>query len=192
MSFRSIADESICDPDHSGDATLVALRLENNYIDPKKVSPSAFSCVRSSSSVVLKPQKTKWPEFNINKRTLAVQTITNKDIFSPPLASFDAVCFWKNNGKKAHMSDIQVEHGKKESVKAVTVDVISILGTNCSVISLDWILTSCIKVRLSSCIGYCTVLNLLCSFVARGWQSTLGVQNPSVCFGKMLNSPKWK
>lgn len=35
------------------------------------------------------------------------------------------------------MSDIQVEHGKKESVEAVTVDVISILGTNCSVISLD-------------------------------------------------------
>ncbi|XP_028263083.1 extracellular matrix protein 2 isoform X1 [Parambassis ranga] len=57
--IRSIADESICDPDNSGDATLVALRLDNNYIDPKKVSPSAFSCVRSSSSVVLKPQKTK-------------------------------------------------------------------------------------------------------------------------------------
>ncbi|XP_070848363.1 extracellular matrix protein 2 isoform X1 [Chaetodon trifascialis] len=57
--LRSIPDESICDPNHSGDATLVALRLENNYIDPQKVSPSAFSCVRSSSSVILKPQKTK-------------------------------------------------------------------------------------------------------------------------------------
>ncbi|XP_047438984.1 extracellular matrix protein 2 [Mugil cephalus] len=55
--IRSIPDEGICDPNHSGDSTLVALRLENNYIDPKKVSPTAFSCVRSSSSVVLKPQK---------------------------------------------------------------------------------------------------------------------------------------
>ncbi|XP_039654214.1 extracellular matrix protein 2 isoform X3 [Perca fluviatilis] len=57
--IRSIPDEGICDPNHSGDTTLVALRLENNYIDPQKISPTAFSCVRSSSSVVLKPQKTK-------------------------------------------------------------------------------------------------------------------------------------
>ncbi|XP_068452036.1 extracellular matrix protein 2 [Clinocottus analis] len=56
--IRSVRDESICDPNHSGDSTLVAVRLENNYMDPKKVSPTAFSCVRSSSSVVLKPQKT--------------------------------------------------------------------------------------------------------------------------------------
>ncbi|XP_068578427.1 extracellular matrix protein 2 isoform X4 [Cebidichthys violaceus] len=58
-SIRSIPDESICDPNHSGDSTMVALRLENNYMDPQKISPTAFSCVRSSSSVVLKPQKTK-------------------------------------------------------------------------------------------------------------------------------------
>ncbi|XP_045932502.1 extracellular matrix protein 2 isoform X2 [Micropterus dolomieu] len=57
--IRSIPDEGICDLNHSGDSTLVAVRLENNYIDPQKVSPTAFSCVRSSSSVVLKPQKTK-------------------------------------------------------------------------------------------------------------------------------------
>ncbi|XP_029358503.1 extracellular matrix protein 2 [Echeneis naucrates] len=57
--IRSIPDEGICDQNHNGDSTLVALRLENNYIDAQKVSPKAFSCVRSSSSVVLKPQKTK-------------------------------------------------------------------------------------------------------------------------------------
>ncbi|XP_042365636.1 extracellular matrix protein 2 isoform X2 [Plectropomus leopardus] len=57
--IRSVPDEGICDPNYSGDSTLVSLRLENNYIDPQKVSPTAFSCVRSSSSVVLKPQKTK-------------------------------------------------------------------------------------------------------------------------------------
>ncbi|XP_061642345.1 extracellular matrix protein 2 isoform X2 [Phyllopteryx taeniolatus] len=57
--IRSIPDEGICDPECNGDSTLVAVRLENNLIDPLKVSPSAFSCVRSSSSVVLKPQKIK-------------------------------------------------------------------------------------------------------------------------------------
>ncbi|XP_059185869.1 extracellular matrix protein 2 [Centropristis striata] len=56
--IRSIPEEGICDPNSSGDSTLVALRLENNYIDPQKISPTAFSCVRSSSSVVLKPQRT--------------------------------------------------------------------------------------------------------------------------------------
>ncbi|XP_037346250.2 extracellular matrix protein 2 isoform X1 [Pungitius pungitius] len=57
--IRSVRDEGICDPDHSGDSTLVAVRLENNHLDPQNISPSAFSCVRSSSSVVLRPQKTK-------------------------------------------------------------------------------------------------------------------------------------
>lgn len=56
---RTIPDESICDPNNNGESTLVALRLENNYIDPQKISPTAFSCVRASSSVVLKPQKTQ-------------------------------------------------------------------------------------------------------------------------------------
>ncbi|KAM4740997.1 extracellular matrix protein 2 isoform 2-T2 [Anableps anableps] len=56
--IRSIPEESICDPDRHEETTLVALRMENNYIDPKEVSPSAFSCLRSASSVVLKPQKT--------------------------------------------------------------------------------------------------------------------------------------
>ncbi|XP_036007664.1 extracellular matrix protein 2 [Fundulus heteroclitus] len=56
--IRSISEDSICDPEQQEEATLVALRMENNYIDPDKVSPSAFSCVRSASSVVLKPQKT--------------------------------------------------------------------------------------------------------------------------------------
>ncbi|XP_061746748.1 extracellular matrix protein 2 isoform X3 [Nerophis ophidion] len=57
--IRSIPEESICDPEQNGDSTLVALRLENNLIDGKNISPRAFSCVRSSSSVVLKPQMTK-------------------------------------------------------------------------------------------------------------------------------------
>ncbi|XP_054906108.1 extracellular matrix protein 2 isoform X2 [Poeciliopsis prolifica] len=56
--IRSISEESICDPEQQEETTLVALRMENNYIDAMDVSPSAFSCLRSASSVVLKPQKT--------------------------------------------------------------------------------------------------------------------------------------
>ncbi|XP_068170909.1 extracellular matrix protein 2 isoform X2 [Antennarius striatus] len=57
--IRSIDDESICDLNRSGEPTLETLRLENNYIDPQKISPTAFSCARSSSSVILRPQNTK-------------------------------------------------------------------------------------------------------------------------------------
>ncbi|XP_056128755.1 extracellular matrix protein 2 [Lampris incognitus] len=57
--IRNIPEDGLCDPHHDGDSTLVALRLENNFINPEKISPKAFSCVRSSSSVVLKPQRTK-------------------------------------------------------------------------------------------------------------------------------------
>ncbi|XP_036067993.1 extracellular matrix protein 2 isoform X2 [Oryzias melastigma] len=57
--IRSVPDHSICDPDSSGENTLVALRLENNFINSNKISPTAFSCIRSASSVVLKPQKVK-------------------------------------------------------------------------------------------------------------------------------------
>ncbi|XP_067101228.1 extracellular matrix protein 2 isoform X1 [Osmerus mordax] len=57
--IRNFAEDAICDPLNEDDSHIVALRLENNYIDPRKVSPTAFSCVRSYSSVVLKPQKTK-------------------------------------------------------------------------------------------------------------------------------------
>lgn len=80
---RSIPDEGLCDPNHSGDSTLVALRLENNYIDPQKISPTAFSCVRSSSSVVIKPQKTKWPEStHKNQKTVYTpETQVSRQIF---------------------------------------------------------------------------------------------------------------
>uniref|UniRef100_A0A8C6TSF8 Extracellular matrix protein 2 n=1 Tax=Neogobius melanostomus TaxID=47308 RepID=A0A8C6TSF8_9GOBI len=51
-----LALNSLCDPGLNGEGTLVALRLDNNFIDPDTISPSAFSCVRAPSSVVLKPQ----------------------------------------------------------------------------------------------------------------------------------------
>uniref|UniRef100_A0AAV2MIV3 Extracellular matrix protein 2 n=1 Tax=Knipowitschia caucasica TaxID=637954 RepID=A0AAV2MIV3_KNICA len=56
--IRTVPDHSLCDPGLNGEGSLVAVRLDNNFINPETVSPSAFSCVRASSSVVLKPQYT--------------------------------------------------------------------------------------------------------------------------------------
>lgn len=57
-------DEEEEDDDHDddedyGDSQLEHLHLEHNYINTRDLSPYAFSCVRSYSSVVLKPQKIK-------------------------------------------------------------------------------------------------------------------------------------
>ncbi|KAK6473935.1 extracellular matrix protein 2-like [Huso huso] len=57
--IRNFEEHSICDAFNTDDSKIVALRLENNYIDTRKISHTAFSCVRSYSSVVLKPQKIK-------------------------------------------------------------------------------------------------------------------------------------
>uniref|UniRef100_A0A9J8A2J4 Extracellular matrix protein 2 n=2 Tax=Cyprinus carpio carpio TaxID=630221 RepID=A0A9J8A2J4_CYPCA len=57
--IRHISEDAICDPMNKDDSHLVALRLENNFLDPRKIPPTAFSCVRSYSSVVLKPQRIK-------------------------------------------------------------------------------------------------------------------------------------
>ncbi|XP_026788383.3 extracellular matrix protein 2 isoform X2 [Pangasianodon hypophthalmus] len=57
--IRHIGEDSICDPLNDEDSHIVALRLENNLLDPRKIPPTAFSCVRSYSSVVLRPQRIK-------------------------------------------------------------------------------------------------------------------------------------
>ncbi|XP_073700216.1 extracellular matrix protein 2 [Garra rufa] len=57
--IRHISEDAICDPMNVDDSHLVAVRLENNFLDPRKIPPTAFSCVRSYSSVVLKPQRIK-------------------------------------------------------------------------------------------------------------------------------------
>ncbi|MBN3325797.1 ECM2 protein, partial [Atractosteus spatula] len=51
--------EAICDPLNIEDLNIVTLRMDNNLIDTRNISPTAFSCIRSYSSVVLKPQKIK-------------------------------------------------------------------------------------------------------------------------------------
>ncbi|XP_057181565.1 extracellular matrix protein 2 isoform X2 [Triplophysa rosa] len=57
--IRHVSEDAICDPMNVDDSHLVALRLENNLLDLRKIPPAAFSCVRSYSSVVLKPQRIK-------------------------------------------------------------------------------------------------------------------------------------
>ncbi|KAG5835856.1 hypothetical protein ANANG_G00248450 [Anguilla anguilla] len=54
----SIAEDAFCDPSSEEDSSLMTLRLENNVIDTRKISPTAFSCIHSYLSIVLKPQKT--------------------------------------------------------------------------------------------------------------------------------------
>ncbi|XP_053509117.1 extracellular matrix protein 2 [Ictalurus furcatus] len=57
--IRHIGEDNICDPSNDEDSHIVALRLENNLLDPRKIPPTAFSCVRSYSSVILRPQRMK-------------------------------------------------------------------------------------------------------------------------------------
>ncbi|XP_004384275.1 extracellular matrix protein 2 isoform X1 [Trichechus manatus latirostris] len=57
--IRDILPEQICKAEEDGDSTLEHLHFENNYIKTREISPYAFSCIRSYSSIVLKPQNIK-------------------------------------------------------------------------------------------------------------------------------------
>ncbi|XP_043933350.1 extracellular matrix protein 2 [Protopterus annectens] len=59
--IRSISPHAICpeDDEDEEDLSIVSLHLENNYIDTRRISPTAFSCIPSYSGVVMKPQKLK-------------------------------------------------------------------------------------------------------------------------------------
>ncbi|XP_059512256.1 extracellular matrix protein 2 isoform X2 [Myotis daubentonii] len=57
--IRHILPEQICNAKEDDDSTLEHLHLENNYIKTREISSYAFSCIRSYSSIVLKPQNIK-------------------------------------------------------------------------------------------------------------------------------------
>ncbi|XP_045154581.1 extracellular matrix protein 2 [Echinops telfairi] len=57
--IRNILPEQICKAEEDGDSTLEHLHFENNYIKIREISPSVFSCIRSFSSIILKPQNIK-------------------------------------------------------------------------------------------------------------------------------------
>ncbi|XP_006127616.2 extracellular matrix protein 2 isoform X1 [Pelodiscus sinensis] len=58
VNHDSVDDDS-AEEEEAEDSHLEHLHLENNYINTRELSPYAFSCIRSYSSVVLKPQKMK-------------------------------------------------------------------------------------------------------------------------------------
>ncbi|XP_008053334.1 extracellular matrix protein 2 isoform X2 [Carlito syrichta] len=57
--IRNILPEQICNAEEDDDSNLEHLHLENNYIKTREIPPYTFSCIRSYSSIVLKPQNIK-------------------------------------------------------------------------------------------------------------------------------------
>ncbi|XP_066452515.1 extracellular matrix protein 2 [Eleutherodactylus coqui] len=57
--IKTVSPNCVCSAEDDGDSNLEYLHLENNYINTREISPYAFSCIRSYSSVILKPQKVK-------------------------------------------------------------------------------------------------------------------------------------
>ncbi|KAG8524039.1 Extracellular matrix protein 2 [Galemys pyrenaicus] len=57
--IRNILSEQICNTEEDDDSSLEHLHLENNYIKTREISSYAFSCIRSYSSIILKPQNIK-------------------------------------------------------------------------------------------------------------------------------------
>ncbi|KAM4877546.1 extracellular matrix protein 2 isoform 2-T2 [Thomomys bottae] len=57
--IRHILPEQICNIEEDEDSTLEHLHLENNYIKTREISSYAFLCIRSYSSIVLRPQNIK-------------------------------------------------------------------------------------------------------------------------------------
>ncbi|XP_074251621.1 extracellular matrix protein 2 isoform X3 [Saimiri boliviensis] len=57
--IRNILPEQICNAEEDDDSNLEHLHLENNYIKIREIPSYTFSCIRSYSSIVLKPQNIK-------------------------------------------------------------------------------------------------------------------------------------
>ncbi|CAM5131696.1 unnamed protein product [Natator depressus] len=55
--IRQVPLNSVCDTRVAEDSSLVSMRLEQNLIDPRRIPPTAFSCIRAYHSVVLHPQR---------------------------------------------------------------------------------------------------------------------------------------
>ncbi|KAE8583112.1 hypothetical protein XENTR_v10020430 [Xenopus tropicalis] len=54
--IRHVPLNSICDTRVSVDSNLVSVHLENNFINRRLIPPTAFSCIKTYHSVVLRPQ----------------------------------------------------------------------------------------------------------------------------------------
>ncbi|XP_066566442.1 extracellular matrix protein 2 [Amia ocellicauda] len=54
--IRYVPLNSICDTRVMEDSPLISIHLENNLIDRRLIPPTAFSCIRSYHSIILRPQ----------------------------------------------------------------------------------------------------------------------------------------
>ncbi|XP_063792386.1 extracellular matrix protein 2-like isoform X2 [Pseudophryne corroboree] len=61
--IRYVPLNSICDTRISEDSSLVSVHLENNYIDRHHIPPTAFSCIKTYHSVILRPQHEESEEY---------------------------------------------------------------------------------------------------------------------------------
>ncbi|XP_075042177.1 extracellular matrix protein 2-like [Mixophyes fleayi] len=61
--IRYVPLNSICDTRISEDSNLVSVHLENNYIDRHHIPPTAFSCIKTYHSIILRPQHDEYEEY---------------------------------------------------------------------------------------------------------------------------------
>ncbi|XP_041130806.1 extracellular matrix protein 2-like isoform X2 [Polyodon spathula] len=55
--IRYVPLNSVCDTRVMEDSPLISVHLENNLIDRRLIPPTAFSCIKTYHSIVLRPQK---------------------------------------------------------------------------------------------------------------------------------------
>ncbi|XP_069842415.1 extracellular matrix protein 2-like [Dendropsophus ebraccatus] len=61
--IRYVPLNSICDTRISVDSNLVSVHLENNYINRRLIPPTAFSCIKTYYSVILRPQHDEYEDY---------------------------------------------------------------------------------------------------------------------------------
>ncbi|MEE6505766.1 hypothetical protein FKM82_005651 [Ascaphus truei] len=61
--IRYVPLNSICDTRVSEDSNLISVHLENNFIDRRLIPPTAFSCIKTYHSVVLRPQQEEYEDY---------------------------------------------------------------------------------------------------------------------------------
>nr|DBA21627.1 TPA: hypothetical protein GDO54_018237 [Pyxicephalus adspersus] len=61
--IRYVPLNSICDTRISEDSSLVSVHLENNYINRRHIPPTAFSCIKTYYSIILRPQVNEYEEY---------------------------------------------------------------------------------------------------------------------------------
>ncbi|XP_053329564.1 extracellular matrix protein 2-like [Spea bombifrons] len=61
--IRYIPLNSICDTRISEDSNLVSVHLEHNFINRRLIPPTAFSCIKTYHSVILRPQHNEYEDY---------------------------------------------------------------------------------------------------------------------------------